>query len=412
MLKWLIVVVVLVALVSAELHRIPIRRHQQKTHKRQHMKAATRWLHQKYHSSGAQLEDYVVPDYAAPDYGSNDSEENSNGSQESDNDYTSESLSNNQNMDYYGVIAIGTPPQYFNVVFDTGSSNLWVPSVMCLASDVACQNHNQYNASASSTYVANGSSFSIQYGTGSLTGFLSTDTVTINGLSIVNQTFGEAISQPNGSFTGVPFDGILGMGYQTIAVDEVVPPFYNLYEQGLIDEATFGFYLARNASSLDGGQLVLGGIDYQLFSGNLTYVPVSQPGYWQFEMISAVMGGYVVCYNCQAIADTGTSLLACPGSSYSTLNQLIGGQLIDGDYYVDCSTIDTLPVLSFNLGGTIFELPASAYISTFSEGNATFCMSSFTYIDTDFWILGDVFIGQYYTQFDFGQNRVGFATAV
>ncbi|KAH8377087.1 hypothetical protein KR093_003398 [Drosophila rubida] len=409
MLKWLLVTVALVALValaSGELHRIPIQRHHHK-HQRQQMKAATRWLHQKYRTR------LYAPDYAAPDYGRGSSEasDESVGSDGSDEYTTSESLSNNQNMDYYGVIAIGTPPQYFNVVFDTGSANLWVPSVMCLASDVACQNHNQYNASASSTYVANGSSFAIQYGTGSLTGYLSTDTVSISGLAIESQTFGEAIAQPNGSFTGVPFDGILGMGYQSIAVDQVVPPFYNLYAQGLIEEATFGFYLARNASAPSGGQLVLGGIDNQLFSGNLTYVPVSQPGYWQFEMVSAVMGGYVVCSNCQAIADTGTSLLACPGSAYSTLNQLIGGQLIDGDYYVDCATVDSLPALSFNLGGTIFELPAAAYISVFSENDATYCMSSFTYIDSDFWILGDVFIGQYYTQFDFAQNRVGFAPA-
>ncbi|KAL7741691.1 hypothetical protein ACLKA6_000312 [Drosophila palustris] len=399
MLKWLLLVAVVVAVVSAELHRIPLQRHHHKR-SRQQVKAATRWLHTKYHPQN----EFYVPDYQAPDYGSN--------SQESSDEYTSEALVNNQNLDYYGVIGIGTPPQYFNVVFDTGSANLWVPSVMCLASDVACQNHNQYNSSDSITYVPNGSSFSIQYGTGSLSGFLSTDTVNIDGLAIQNQTFGEAVSQPNGSFTGVPFDGILGMAYASIAEDQVTPPFYNLYNQGLIDEPTFGFYLARNASSQYGGQLVLGGVDYQLFTGNLTYVPVSQQGYWQFNMNSVVMGSVAICSNCQAIADTGTSLLACPGSSYIMLNQLIGAQLIDGDYYVDCSTVNSLPTLSLNIGGTNFQLPPSAYISIFSEEGSTFCMSSFTYINTDFWILGDVFIGQFYTQFDFGQNRVGFAAAV
>lgn len=398
MFKWLCLVL-LVALVSAELQRIPIHKHQHK-HTRKQAKAATRWLHQKYHPKQAMS---AMVDYSAPDY--------ENSSQQSE-EYTSETLSNNMNMDYYGVIGIGTPAQNFTVVFDTGSANLWVPSVMCLASDVACQNHNQYNSSASSTYVANGQSFSIQYGTGSLTGFLSTDTVSISGLAIQNQTFAEAVSQPNGSFTGVPFDGILGMGFQTIAVDSVVPPFYNLYAQGLIDEPSFGFYMARAGSAQQGGQLILGGVDDQLFSGNLTYVPVSQEGYWQFQMTSAVMGGYVVCYECQAIADTGTSLLACPGNAYTQLNQLIGGQLIEGDYYVDCSTVDSLPVLSLNIGGSMFNLPASAYISSFTEEGTTYCMSSFTYIDTDFWILGDVFLGQFYAQFDFGQNRVGFAPVV
>ncbi|EDW75917.1 uncharacterized protein Dwil_GK19045 [Drosophila willistoni] len=405
----LFVFVALLALVSCEVQRIKIH---QSGHKRdhRHVKQEIRWLKHKYHQliESIIVYDYGVPDYVAPDY-NNDYYDNSNTDSTTNDTATIEELGNSMNMYYFGTIGIGTPEQYFNVVFDTGSANLWIPSVHCASTDVACQQHNQYNSSASSTYVASSQNFSIEYGTGSVTGFLAIDTVTINGLSIANQTFGEAITQPGSSFENVAFDGILGMAYQTIAVDTVVPPFYNLYEQGLIDEPVFGFYLGRNGTATDGGELILGGSDESLYVGNLSYVPVSQQGYWQFAVNNITWNGTVVCDNCQAIADTGTSLIACPFSAYSQLNQLIGALYVEGSYYVSCSTVDSLPVLSFSIGNGIFELPPSAYISTFGDGNSTYCMSTFTYIGTDFWILGDVFIGQFYTEFDFGENRVGFA---
>ncbi|CAK9193305.1 unnamed protein product [Sphagnum jensenii] len=318
-------------------------------------------------------------------------------------------LSNFMDTQYYGEIGIGNPAQNFSVLFDTGSSNLWVPSSKCYFS-LACYFHTRYESSSSSTYKENGTSFAIQYGTGSMTGFLSQDNIAIGDLTVINQVFAEATQEPGLTFVAAQFDGILGLGFKEISVDSVTPVWYNMLSQGLVTQPVFSFWLNRDASQENGGELVFGGVDPKHFQGTHIYTPVTRKGYWQFNMGDVLIGGESTDYckgGCAAIADSGTSLLAGPSVCDHLPNS-------NGDSTVDCSSLASMPDVAFTIDGNIFNLTPAQYILQIGQGSQAQCMSGFTGLDIPppagpLWILGDVFMGVYHTVFDYGNTRLGFA---
>ncbi|BGP33842.1 aspartic proteinase precursor [Rhodotorula toruloides] len=286
-------------------------------------------------------------------------------------------ISNFANAQYYHEITIGTPPQTFKVIPDSGSSNLWVPSVKC--SSIACFLHAKYDSSQSSTYKANGSDFAIRYGSGSLEGFISSDTVSVGDLQIKHQDFAEATSEPGLTFAFGKFDGIMGIAYDTISVNGVVPPFYNMINQGLIDEQVFSVYLGKEN---DDSEIVYGGIDDKHYQGKIEYFPVRRKGYWEIELEAFKLGD-------------------------ETLELENTGAAIDTDT-VECSTVASLPPIAFTFGGKDFSLDPKDYIL---EAQGT-CISPFMGLDLpglNVWIIGDVFLRKFYSVYDLKRNAVGLA---
>ncbi|XP_046672774.1 aspartic proteinase A2-like [Homalodisca vitripennis] len=325
-----------------------------------------------------------------------------------------------QDLYYYGTMDVGTPPQTIRVLFDTGSSDLWVPSNKICSNDTNyCSNHNTYTHNKSSTYKTSGKKFHVKYGSGEVYGFVSQDNIAVANLQVQDQTFGEATFIDTQTADS-QFDGIFGLAYPAISEMQTNPPFVNMIKQGVVNEPVFAFYLNKasdsssgDSSSGEGAELVLGGVDPNHYTGDFTYTPVIEQTYWKIQIDGITLGSNEICSTYPAIPDSGTSLLYGPSEFTDQINQAIGGEESDGTYIVDCTTIDSLPDVTIYISGKPFVLhPQDYIISMPTESGEDVCVSTFIGSDNlSFFILGDVFMRKYYTVFDMGNNQVGFALA-
>lgn len=316
-----------------------------------------------------------------------------------------------QNAQYFGEMSVGTPRQQFSVIFDTGSSNLWIPSKDCGNCGGRILRKHKYDSSRSSSYVEDGAEFKIQYGSGPVSGNWSIDTANMGGLDIDSQRFAQ-VTDASGlgmAYKIGKFDGILGLAFDSISVDHTTTPFKNLIDQGKVEKGQFAFYLGDQEE----GELTLGGYDESKMEGEITWTKLSSATYWEVSMDGVDAGGDSLDSNTHAIVDSGTSLLTGPKKIVGQMANSIGAKKnIAGEYTVDCDKASSLPDLTFTISGNKYSLSGKEYI--IQSGNT--CLLAIMGMDIPkpagpLWILGDVFMRKYYTVFDYENQKVGFALA-
>lgn len=318
------------------------------------------------------------------------------------------------NAQYYGPISVGTPAQPFQVVYDTGSSNLWVPSTVC-APYLDCFDHPKYDHGKSSTYHKNGTIFKILYGSGPVSGYLSNDDIEVGDVKVTQQQFAEIteVSGLGAAFAIGHFDGILGLAFQTISVMGIPTVFQNMLTQGVIKDAIFAFYLS-DGSGTD-GELDIGGADSAHYTGAINYYSLTSATYWEIKLGGLSLGGKSFTTTTKAIVDSGTSLLAGPVADVQAIAKAIGAVpffLQKMEYTLPCRSIPTLPDVVITLGKEKYTLTPEEYIIN----SGVICIMGIIGIDIPapngpLWILGDTFIRKFYTVFDYDKQRLGLATS-
>lgn len=326
----------------------------------------------------------------------------------------SEIIKDYANAQYFGEVQIGNPPQSFEVIFDTGSSNLWVPKVGCSRCGIPFfGKKNKYDEDASNSYKEDGSEFEIMYGSGSVKGYFALDDVLLADDIVINaQKFAE-VTDAGGlgmAYSLGKFDGILGMGFTSISVGGAPTVFENAIKQNKVDLPIFAFYLGDNGP----GELTFGGYDASKFEGDLKYVKLDAATYWQISLDGIKSGDYhhESSDKITAIVDSGTSLITGPRAEVSKLAAAVGAKAnFMGEYTIDCDKVESMPDIVFTIEGTDYTIPGP---KTVIQAQGT-CLFAFMGIDFPApgpqWILGDVFMREYYTVFNYLDQTIGFAKA-
>jgi len=240
-------------------------------------------------------------------------------------------------------------------------------------------------------------------------GYLSNDTVGVGSINVVRQEFGEAIWMAE-FFEEFPIDGILGLGFQDIAMDGVTPVFDNMIAQKLLQKNQFSVYLS-NIQGDSSSVILFGGTDPKYYTGNFYYSKVLLPSYWLIGMAGIYTSGNQV-YECPldycpTVIDTGTSIIIAPPYAIDSLISSIG------TVNEDCSNLNQLPTIAFDLGVKLSLGPEYYVIRSQNQDGTYSCFLGIesSWEITPFFILGDPFLRAYYSVYDSDNFRVGFAKA-
>lgn len=344
------------------------------------------------------------------------------------------------------------------MVFDTGSGHLFLPSAGC--QDEPCTKHRRYKESESAsaepinddgsraTNPNERDSVSIAYGTGEILGDFVREVVCVGqpapGTALRSGSSAElpqhctearvilAKQMTSEPFRDFEFDGVLGLGLDSLALNSEFHMFGQLSRgQGKL-KPVFGVFLSRDDSTQS--EVAFGGHD-ESRTGTvpLRWVPVASPqlGYWRLALKSVKVGNrpLALCESgeqCYAVLDTGTSLLGVPRQGLSSLLAATARRVAAETEVEDCRQVPG-PSIVFELGDFSLQLDAEDYsrpapsvvtgTNTAGGAGALICRASMLPVEmpalgTKVFLFGEPVLRKYYTAYDAGLRRVGFAEAV
>ncbi|PKY02204.1 acid protease [Aspergillus campestris IBT 28561] len=309
---------------------------------------------------------------------------------------------------YFAKIKVGSQDQDMYMMLDTGGVNTWLFSADCKST--ACSLHNTFGEKESSSLETSDEDWHVGYGTGTVSGVVGTDNITIGDVDVW-LPIGLADTASD-DFRSYPMDGIIGLGRaeegsfgQPTFMDQVK-------KEKVLDSNIIGFTFSRSSDDEKDGAVTIGGVDKSRYSGDIAYTDTTgSVSHWRIPLDDVSVDGHACRFSDRtAIIDTGTSYMLLPPDDAKTLHDLIPGAQESGKqtFVLPCdSTVD----LQLTFSGVSYSISHKDYIGDKATGSM--CLSTIVahqMFGDDEWLVGDVFLKNVYTVFDYDEDRIGFAT--
>lgn len=252
------------------------------------------------------------------------------------------------------------------------------------------------------------------YGMGWASGRLGKDAVSLSAQGegrVSNQPF-VTVTASRG-FGVLQTDGLLGLGFNSLSDGH---PTYveTLKQQGVISQALFAVYLSDSEYGADWSArhtstITFGSYDLSTYTNSqeLVRIPlISGEGHWTVPLDAVLVGNTdVLDIASSAIIDTGTSYLLGPYQETQVLLQSLNPSCHKTSEAFFCPCDADLPTITFVLDGRSFPVRPEMY----TVKTRGVCLVLIEPVYMQFWVLGDVFIREYYSVFDMDNLEMGFA---
>lgn len=325
-------------------------------------------------------------------------------------DFFSSSLRNEKT--YYGIeIELGSSKAKSNLLFDTGSSDLWVVDKKADCVDVKCKQHGTYSLQDSTTGKNLHQAFSIHYADDtSANGTFVKDTVNIGNISVKNQQFAVADSSSS-EF------GVLGIGFTQLEQTKDNSTYDNLpitlKKQGYINKVAYSLYLNKPSSKT--GSILFGGVDHAKYYDRLIDVPVVSNDSLEVGFESITINGHTEYNSTSPLLDVGLTWSYLPENIIKAISDQIDGKYVESldAYIANCHQPGNI---TFNFANNAkVEAPISSFlvpITTFVNSKRSLNRHCVLGILNDYGYpgLGDNFLRNAYVKYDLEDRKIGLAT--